>query len=307
MPNYFRRAFTRVELPARSHRQRKAFTMVELLVVIGILVLLVSILLPAISKAYDEARRTSDAADLAAISQGLDAYRNDFGDYPRIDTTLVLNQSQYPGSVLLCWALIAPGPQGNGGGTPFGSDGYGDPTGSNLNLPGPGFRVRGTQGAVHQPYVNVDRFKMGVVATSGTVTPATTTTAFNDSTTVILDRFSQPILYFAGNKQAAVTAAAIGSYVGQGAYPGGPVPVNPALNPRYNSNDAPINQLFSYSIGNSPLTPIKAMLRLMPGVNTDPSGNQTLDPSAATSANYLLWSAGPDGKFGGNDDVTNFR
>src|SRR5947209_16246920 len=125
---------------------RTAFTLVELLVVIGILVALVAILLPAVNKAYKTAQRTSMQADLAAISQALDAYRNDFADYPRVDVFLFQVQRQYPGSAALCWGLIAPGPQGNGGGAPFGSDGYGDPnpTNPNANLPGPGFRVRGT-------------------------------------------------------------------------------------------------------------------------------------------------------------------
>src|SRR5690348_14407494 len=83
-----RHAFTLIELPAVSRRKREAFTLVELLVVIGILVALIAILLPAVNKAYKNAQRTSMQADLAAISQALDAYRNDFADYPRPDFNL---------------------------------------------------------------------------------------------------------------------------------------------------------------------------------------------------------------------------
>ncbi len=75
-------------LQAIDHRpagQRRAFTIIELLVVIGIIVLLAGILLPMLFKARNSATRTRIAADLNTVATALDAYKQDFGDYPRVD------------------------------------------------------------------------------------------------------------------------------------------------------------------------------------------------------------------------------
>src|SRR5947199_2119330 len=60
----------------RSLARRGAFTLVELLVVIGIIAVLMGILLPVMSRARDQANRTVCQANLRTLGQSMIIYAN---------------------------------------------------------------------------------------------------------------------------------------------------------------------------------------------------------------------------------------
>src|SRR4051794_15058814 len=68
-----------------KRQNRKAgFTLVELLVVIGIIALLISILLPSLNRARETSNRTKCASNLRQIGQAILLYANENkGAYPR--------------------------------------------------------------------------------------------------------------------------------------------------------------------------------------------------------------------------------
>lgn len=62
--------------------KKSGLTVIEILVVVGIIALLVGLLLPAVHAVQKMAKETKQKAQFTAIGLGLTAFKNDYGDYP---------------------------------------------------------------------------------------------------------------------------------------------------------------------------------------------------------------------------------
>src|SRR5205814_6995634 len=78
---------------------RGAFTLVELLVVIGLVALLIALLLPALRAAQEHARRAKCASNLRSIGQAMTMYVQHSGYYP---CCMLLDYSK-PGVCFAIW------------------------------------------------------------------------------------------------------------------------------------------------------------------------------------------------------------
>jgi prepilin-type processing-associated H-X9-DG protein/prepilin-type N-terminal cleavage/methylation domain-containing protein len=93
---------------SRSLSRRRgpsAFTLVELLVVIGIIALLISILLPALSKARKAAQAATCAANLHSMGHGLAMYVNQYRHYPGCQSALGSGPAGGPAGAFGIWPV----------------------------------------------------------------------------------------------------------------------------------------------------------------------------------------------------------
>lgn len=68
-------------------KQEKGFTLIEVIVVAGIIAILAGILVPIIFKEIDESRVTRAHADVRSISNAVLIFRKDTGKWPTMDDT----------------------------------------------------------------------------------------------------------------------------------------------------------------------------------------------------------------------------
>lgn len=69
-------------MTSRIARRRAAFTLVELMTVVAIIVLLIGILVPALSAARRQAKNTATAGMLSALERGCELFKTELKNYP---------------------------------------------------------------------------------------------------------------------------------------------------------------------------------------------------------------------------------
>ena len=291
-------------------RKKTGLTMIELLIVLGIIALLIGLLLPALSLVRNVAKETKQKAQLSTIEMALAAFKNDEGDYPPSNWVLPPNPgSDYCGAqklaeALLGWDLLGFHPK-----TAWRAD---------------GLDAQGGAGS-YDPAQTRDNNGDGIPDTfderKGPYLELATANAFK-----IIDLF----------RQSSIESLAPDTYVicdvfgtkkitmvkGVDPVTGQPITINekagaPILYYRANTSGKVINDVYHAS-DNDALVVTKQNNdgRIHPLAN--PAGpyqffyNYIRDPKITAKPwpyrpdSYILISAGVDGLYGTSDDITNF-
>lgn len=315
----------------------RAFTLIELLTVMAIIVLLIGILTPALSSARNRAKSTAISAQINAMSAGLEAFNNDQGEYVPSNAVLYSSDLANPDPYMAAWEVGTSAAPVQGASllvdALVGRDFLGydpkappvGPVGSN-----PYDRWAATNDR-REPYIPPDGVDVtsqneppedakGIIPTSAITQPTITGPSGPPLTCrVFRDKFGFPILYYRASTTAnqntpiMQTPTSSGQFYGDGVYDG----LDNALFTSYTGNPHVIADanvaLADPGIGNSyaveSLTNKFAEYIRSLRSTTYEQGNPSniFRPRPVKATSFIIMSAGRDGKYGTLDDIANFQ
>jgi type II secretory pathway pseudopilin PulG len=289
----------RLNMHSGDSRRVGGFTLVELIVAMGIIIVLAGLLVPMLLKAYGAADRSRINSQLALIGTAIDSYRQDFNDIPRWDPTPD-SSLLMPGANLLGLKLIGPldatglinttVPTMPASGdlrlvtgvvsTYAGTAWFVVPTiGGGDGVNGPGFKSASkadfskTAGPVRGPYVDPNRFIV--------------------RGTLIQDAAQNPVLYYPSRNRRADVRVATSGYIDVGPTP------SPTDDPRLVLRRRVFN-----SFDNTPEYLADRLTFAIVMGDTNNNGLIDNGDTQRAGSDYVLWTAGPDRQLGVQPGVT---
>ncbi len=326
----------------RNQGRRIGFTIIELLTVMSIIVILISLLTPALNRVRRYATDVKQRAQFHAIGIGLDAFNSEFDGYP--DSNAVDDQGlNYGGAMRLAEAMVGQDLKGFNPTSHFEQRGFmgvsitagwTDPSGYVMPYPPLGYPDQPTYNGnlrARKTYLELEHanaYMLKDIYDNSTITSAfaglsgPTATGFEPNTYVLCDSYNRvtnkttgkkmgmPILYYRAD-QAKIL------------FPTPGTPPNPDMQTgayayiyNFYDNQALINMGMPWSsyashLGNTGVTADGFQIT---GANACPEEFYRIIRDKKISSgdrpyradSYILISAGFDGEYGTSDDIYNF-
>ena len=296
----------------KQNNRKAAFTIVELLTVMSIIVILIGLLVPALNKVKRYARDVKQKAQFHSIDAAVELFNNDFDGYPG-SRAMDQDNELYCGAMKLCEAIMGQDLMGYHSNSVFKANGWNTGDVANLYPPNPPSDNLKARKGPFLPSESANAYQLQNIAEGGSVTPFDSAyknyvlcDVYNTHArnSVTGDRVGMPILYYKADTSCNLHGNRI-------------TDITP-----FNNEDNIYNYLDNQAllgIGKLWLPAAERgkqenMHKLAPP-SDDGAGfykyteshKITTTPRPYRADSYILISAGYDGEYGTADDICNFE